>query len=166
MERNTWPGEAKVRGLRRATGCGRFRVALQFKFRGCNRCRGCGVDRQIPFTEGQLGAKVHPVPREIRGERAESPVLPPSTGVGPFPFIKRKNFRFSLLFVFNGISDFRWRKGRVFAAVTLMAGRGTRFTVAQLEAKELPAPVKKYPGGDSKVQSLQRATGFGLQLYR
>src|SRR4051794_4955458 len=43
----------------------------------------------------------------------------------------------------------------------LTAGRGTRFTVAQPEAKELPAPVKKYPGGDSKVQSLQRVTGFG-----
>src|SRR6478735_5942463 len=63
--------------------------------------------------------------------------------------------------VFNEIGDFRWRKGRVAAAVTLIAGDGTRFTVAQLEVRELAAPVKKYPGGDSKVQSLQRATGFG-----
>src|SRR3954449_10993256 len=83
-----------------------------------------------------------------------------------FPFIKRNNFGFFDPMVFNGVGDFRWRKGRVSAAVTLIAGHGTRFTVAQLEARELAAPVKNYPGGDSKDQSLQRATGFGLQLYR
>src|SRR4051794_11373775 len=84
-----------------------------------------------------------------RGFQSSEPL--PSNRLWRFPSIKRNNFGFFDPMVFNEIGDFRWRKGRVAAAVTLIAGDGTRFTVAQLEARELAAPVKKYPGGDSKV---------------
>src|SRR4051794_4487973 len=39
-----------------------------------------------------------------------------------FPSIKRNNFGFFDPMVFNGIGDFRGRKGRVSAALTWMAG--------------------------------------------
>src|SRR3954452_11181814 len=104
---------------------------------------------EAPTARGKYRARQ----KTGRGFQSSEPL--PSNRRWQFPSIKRNNFGFFDPMVFNGIGDFRWRKGRVSAAVTLIAGHGTRFTVAQLEARELAAPVKKYPGGDAKVQSLQ-----------
>src|SRR3954454_15423334 len=118
------------------------------------------ADTEAPTVRGRSRA------RGNTGRGFESSGLQASNRRWRFPCIESNNFGFFDPMVFNGTGHFRWRKGRVSATVRLIAGHGTRFTVAQLEARELAAPVKKYPGGDSKVQCLQRATGFGPQLYR
>ena len=69
MERNTWPGEAKVQGLRRATGIGPLPVAPQFKFRGQNPMPRLSRGRLIvPFTEAPLGENELPA---VRGKGVE-----------------------------------------------------------------------------------------------
>src|SRR3954452_10025370 len=62
---------------------------------------------------------------------------------------------------FNGISDFQWRKGRVSAAVTLIAGHGTRFTVAQLEARELAAQERNTREGIRKFRASSEQPALG-----
>ena len=102
MERNTRPGEPEVQGHRPATGFGRFRVALQFKFRGCNRYRGSERTREIPYLP-----RVKETPAEGNtGRGFQSSELSASSRLWLVSFIKRKNFRFLKSFVFNDIGDF------------------------------------------------------------
>jgi hypothetical protein len=134
MERNTWPGgESPGSSASNRPVAFASRSAIQIS-RVASR-RGSERVREIPAEA------------KIPGGGFGSSGLQARNRLWRFPSIKRNNFGFFDPMVFNGIGDFRGRKGRVSAAVRLIAGRRTRFTVAQLEARELAAPVKKYRRG-------------------
>src|SRR5690349_13500623 len=80
---------------------------------------------EAPTARGKYRARQ----KTGRGFQSSEPL--PSNRLWIVPFIKRKNFRLSHSFVFNDIGVFRWQNGHDFAVVMLIAGRGTRFIVAQ-----------------------------------
>src|SRR4051812_44009679 len=119
------------------------------------------ADAEAPTARGRsLGEG------KIPGRGFESSGPPASNRHWQFPSIKRNNFGFFDPMVFNEIGDFRWRKGRVSAALTWMAGHWAPVHRGSDRGQGTPGPVEKCREEGRKVGGLQPATGFGPQLYR
>src|SRR3954470_1039323 len=99
---------------------------------------------EAPTARGKYRARQ----KTGRGFQSSEPL--PSNRRWRFPSIKRNNFGFFDPMVFNGIGDFRWRKGCVSAALTWMAGHWAPVHRGSDRGQGTPGPGREMPGGGTK----------------